>query len=259
MPKVGTLVWEVRVVGWDVSYGAEFVPSIVGGYTLIVQKARKIGPSDKQVISCSFKNGETGKIVLTFDNQTSKKKKLIYRLTHSRSQLCLVCARFSSSWPPYFRDGFRQLERNQISRNFICEAKITQTNEDRGWYYVSCSKCSSKLYPEQGNDNLDFVCKDDDDITPNFKYCVNATITDATGSVDVFFDGGMQHAHTKNPKIVPQLIKSATDTPRLLHLTLKDDGKIVVNNVSEVNSTTANQSTSTGATMFKQHRSPKEA
>ncbi|KAL3620708.1 hypothetical protein CASFOL_035620 [Castilleja foliolosa] len=77
--KVGTLVWEERVVGWDVSYGAEFVPSIVGGYTFIVQKATKIGPSDEQIISFSFKNGETGKIVLTFDNLTSKKKKLIYR------------------------------------------------------------------------------------------------------------------------------------------------------------------------------------
>ncbi|KAL3654085.1 hypothetical protein CASFOL_003766 [Castilleja foliolosa] len=44
--RVGTLVWEVRVVRWDVSYGAEFVPSIVGGYTLIVQKARKIGTQE---------------------------------------------------------------------------------------------------------------------------------------------------------------------------------------------------------------------
>ncbi|KAL3614187.1 hypothetical protein CASFOL_042261 [Castilleja foliolosa] len=95
-------------------------------------------------------------------------------------------------------------------------------------------------------------------------YCVNATITDATGSADVvFFDEGMQgllnisckdmvtkHAHTKNPKIVPQLIRSATDTPRLLHLTLKNDGKIVVNNVSEGKTTNDNQSTSTGASMF---------
>ncbi|KAI3464329.1 hypothetical protein Pfo_020992 [Paulownia fortunei] len=77
--EAGTLVWEVRVVGWDVSYGAEFVPSAEGGYTWIVQKSRKIGPTDEQVISCSFKIGETGKIVLTFDNQTSKKKKLLYR------------------------------------------------------------------------------------------------------------------------------------------------------------------------------------
>ncbi|KAL2497406.1 Patellin-3 [Abeliophyllum distichum] len=74
-----TLVWEVRVVGWDISYGAEFVPTAEGGYTWIVQKSRKIGPSDEPIISCSFKSGEPGKIVLTLDNQTSKKKKLIYR------------------------------------------------------------------------------------------------------------------------------------------------------------------------------------
>ncbi|KAL6525265.1 Patellin-3 [Orobanche minor] len=77
--EAGTLVWEVRVVGWDVSYGAEFVPSAEGGYTWIVQKDRKIGPADEQVISCSFKIGETGKVVLTFDNKTSKKKLLLYR------------------------------------------------------------------------------------------------------------------------------------------------------------------------------------
>ncbi|KAL7118260.1 hypothetical protein ACP275_03G124800 [Erythranthe tilingii] len=77
--EAGTFVWEARVMGWDVSYGAEFVPSAEGGYTWIVQKSRKIGPSDETVISCSFKVGETGKVVLTFDNQTSKKKKLLYR------------------------------------------------------------------------------------------------------------------------------------------------------------------------------------
>ncbi|GMY29457.1 patellin-3-like [Fagus crenata] len=77
--ETGLLVWEVRVVGWEVSYGAEFVPSEEGGYTVIVQKTRKIAPSDETVISNSFKVGERGKVVLTFDNQTSKKKKLLYR------------------------------------------------------------------------------------------------------------------------------------------------------------------------------------
>ncbi|CAA0809867.1 Patellin-3 [Striga hermonthica] len=77
--EAGTLLWEVRVIGWEVSYGAEFVPSAEGGYTWIIQKARKIGPSDEQVISCSFKNGEVGKVALTLDNKTSKKKHLIYR------------------------------------------------------------------------------------------------------------------------------------------------------------------------------------
>jgi hypothetical protein len=73
------VVWEVRVVGWDVSHGAEFVPSAEGGYTVIVQKTRKITPSEETVIHNSFKVGEEGKVVLSFDNQTSKKKKLLYR------------------------------------------------------------------------------------------------------------------------------------------------------------------------------------
>ncbi|KAL6492798.1 Patellin-3 [Orobanche gracilis] len=84
--EAGTLVWEVRVVGWDVSYGAEFVPSAEGGYTWIVQKDRKIGPADEQVISCSFKIGETGQVVLTFDNKTSKKKLLLYRFKAKPSE-----------------------------------------------------------------------------------------------------------------------------------------------------------------------------
>ncbi|KAG6706762.1 hypothetical protein I3842_07G237600 [Carya illinoinensis] len=77
--ETGLLAWEVRVVGWDVSHGAEFVPTAEGGYTVIVQKTRKIAAADETVISNSFKVGEQGKVVLTFDNQTSKKKKLLYR------------------------------------------------------------------------------------------------------------------------------------------------------------------------------------
>ncbi|ERN20616.1 hypothetical protein AMTRI_Chr11g154590 [Amborella trichopoda] len=73
------LVWELRILGWDVSYGAEFVPSAEDGYTVIVQKARKIAITDEPVIRNSFKIGEPGKIVLTVDNTSSKKKKLIYR------------------------------------------------------------------------------------------------------------------------------------------------------------------------------------
>lgn len=73
------LLWELRVVGWDVSYCAEFVPSVEDGYTVIVSKARKVSSTDEPVISDSFKVSEPGKIVLTIDNQSSKKKKLLYR------------------------------------------------------------------------------------------------------------------------------------------------------------------------------------
>ncbi|KAL3366268.1 hypothetical protein AABB24_011095 [Solanum stoloniferum] len=73
-----TLVWEARVRGWDVSYGAEFVPSAEGGYTILIEKSRKVG-ANESVISTSYKAGEAGKVVITIDNQTSKKKKLVYR------------------------------------------------------------------------------------------------------------------------------------------------------------------------------------
>nr|GEX16588.1 hypothetical protein [Tanacetum cinerariifolium] len=75
-----TLVWEARVVGYEITYGAEFVPSDEAGYTVIVQKARKISATTDEPILCgSFKCSEPGKVVLTFDNQTSKKKKILYR------------------------------------------------------------------------------------------------------------------------------------------------------------------------------------
>ncbi|PKA51727.1 Patellin-3 [Apostasia shenzhenica] len=73
------LVWELRVLAWEVSYGAEFIPSAEGGYTVIVQKVRKFSSSDEPYVKNNFKVGEPGKIVLTFDNATTKKKKLLYR------------------------------------------------------------------------------------------------------------------------------------------------------------------------------------
>ncbi|KAL4333464.1 hypothetical protein GQ457_07G020160 [Hibiscus cannabinus] len=73
------LVWELRVVGWNVTYGAEFVPTAEDGYTVIVSKTRKVSSADETVISDGFKTGEPGKVLLTVDNQTSKKKKLVYR------------------------------------------------------------------------------------------------------------------------------------------------------------------------------------
>ncbi|KAK9270180.1 hypothetical protein L1049_025756 [Liquidambar formosana] len=73
------IVWELRVVGWEVSYSAEFVPNAEDMYTVIIQKATKMAPTDEPAVYNSFKVGELGKILLTIDNPTSKKKKLLYR------------------------------------------------------------------------------------------------------------------------------------------------------------------------------------
>ncbi|CAE6128918.1 unnamed protein product [Arabidopsis arenosa] len=74
-----TIVWEIRVVGWEVSYGAEFVPENKEGYTVIIQKPRKMTAKNEPVVSQSFKVGEVGRILLTVDNPNSTKKMLIYR------------------------------------------------------------------------------------------------------------------------------------------------------------------------------------
>ncbi|XP_030485653.2 patellin-3 [Cannabis sativa] len=73
------IVWELRVVGWEVGYGAEFVPNTQNGYTIIIHKSKKMAPSDEPVVHNSFRVDELGKILLTVDNPTSKKKRLLYR------------------------------------------------------------------------------------------------------------------------------------------------------------------------------------
>lgn len=66
-------------MGADVSYGAQFEPSNEASYTVIVSKNRKVGLTDEPVITDSFKASEAGKVVITIDNQTFKKKKVLYR------------------------------------------------------------------------------------------------------------------------------------------------------------------------------------
>ncbi|KAL9247981.1 hypothetical protein vseg_021348 [Gypsophila vaccaria] len=73
------LTWEVRVLGWDVSYGAEFVPNAKDGYTVIIQNLKKVGATEETVITNGFKSSEPGKVVLSIHNSSSKKKRLLYR------------------------------------------------------------------------------------------------------------------------------------------------------------------------------------
>ncbi|KAK7263806.1 hypothetical protein RJT34_31403 [Clitoria ternatea] len=73
------IVWELRVVGWEVSYGAEFKPDAKDAYTIIIRKNAKMSPTDEPVVSNSFKVGELGTLLLTVDNPTAKKKRILYR------------------------------------------------------------------------------------------------------------------------------------------------------------------------------------
>ncbi|KAJ4916921.1 Patellin-4 [Raphanus sativus] len=84
----GTLVWDIAVLGWEVNYKEEFVPANEGAYTIIVQKGKKIG-SNEGPLRNSFKNSESGKILLTVDNVSSKKKKrVLYRYRNKTESSC---------------------------------------------------------------------------------------------------------------------------------------------------------------------------
>ncbi|KAG2559209.1 patellin-3-like [Panicum virgatum] len=78
--KNSTVMWELRVLGWKVSYGAEFTPDAEGGYTVIVLKTRKVPAHEEPIMKGSFKVNEPGKVLLTVNNLAlNKKKKLLYR------------------------------------------------------------------------------------------------------------------------------------------------------------------------------------
>lgn len=61
--------------GWDLEYSAEFVPIAEGGYTIAVEKPRKISPSE-EAIHNSYTSKEAGKMVLSVDNTSSRRKKV---------------------------------------------------------------------------------------------------------------------------------------------------------------------------------------
>ncbi|MCO5546879.1 hypothetical protein L7F22_000316 [Adiantum nelumboides] len=73
-----TVVWDVTVVGWDVVYGEEFVPSAENSYSVIIQKSKKLTAAEEPVRN-SFKAAEAGKVVLTIDNTSRRKKLAVYR------------------------------------------------------------------------------------------------------------------------------------------------------------------------------------
>ncbi|KAI3965844.1 hypothetical protein MKX01_010801 [Papaver californicum] len=78
-PESGaTLLWDLIVLGWEVNYKEEFVPSDEGSYTIIIQKGKKMGSQEESVRN-SFRNSEPGKVVLTVENNTYKRKKVLYR------------------------------------------------------------------------------------------------------------------------------------------------------------------------------------
>lgn len=62
--------------GWDLEYGAEYVPRSEGSYTIAVEKTRRISASMEEPVHNVFNCKEPGKLVLSIDNTGSRKRKV---------------------------------------------------------------------------------------------------------------------------------------------------------------------------------------
>ncbi|KAK8951297.1 Patellin-5 [Platanthera zijinensis] len=80
------LIWELRVLEWEISYGAEFVPNSSESYTVILHKTRKMAVSDDPVVKSSFKVCGPGKILLTAENTSNRRKMLLYRFKLKKTE-----------------------------------------------------------------------------------------------------------------------------------------------------------------------------
>ncbi|KAL8093106.1 patellin-6-like [Apium graveolens] len=80
-----TITWDIVVGGWELEYSAEFVPNAEKGYTIAVEKPRKIATAEEAVHN-SYTSKEAGKLVLSVDNTGSRKRKVAaYRYVVQKS------------------------------------------------------------------------------------------------------------------------------------------------------------------------------
>ena len=87
--------------GWELEYGAEFVGSAEGSYTIEVEKGRKMGAWE-EAIQNSYTAREAGKLVLSVDNSCSRRKKvaayryMVLKCSHTNSFNCMKSIKFVS-------------------------------------------------------------------------------------------------------------------------------------------------------------------
>ncbi|KAH8949580.1 hypothetical protein BDL97_10G039900 [Sphagnum fallax] len=75
-----TAVWDLSVIGWDVSYRAEFAPTATESHHTIPEKTKKL-LSVEQTIRGTFNCQEPGKLLLCINNNSAskKEKRVLYR------------------------------------------------------------------------------------------------------------------------------------------------------------------------------------
>ncbi|KAG1371510.1 patellin-6 [Cocos nucifera] len=71
-----SITWDIVVGGWDLEYSAEYVPSEEGSYTIQVERMRRIPATAEEPIHNVFTSKEAGKMVLSIDNTSSRRRKV---------------------------------------------------------------------------------------------------------------------------------------------------------------------------------------
>ncbi|KAD3640159.1 hypothetical protein E3N88_29382 [Mikania micrantha] len=124
---------------------------------------------------------------------------------------------------------------------FQCYVLITEIQPNRTWYYVKCSECTKRVYPQQN----EFVCEDDGLISePRFMFCLNTIVAHDTGTTNVvFFNDALSQLlkttckelvvsqNNRNPRIIPKEIASIVNVPLVIHFNMKKYGYLAVNKV----------------------------
>ncbi|XP_078445360.1 SEC14 cytosolic factor family protein / phosphoglyceride transfer family protein [Wolffia australiana] len=70
-----TITWDIVVGGWEVEYGAEYVPAAENSYTVVIEKTRRMAAGDAPIHN-SYVSREAGKMVISVDNTVSRRKKV---------------------------------------------------------------------------------------------------------------------------------------------------------------------------------------
>ncbi|CAH8360231.1 unnamed protein product [Eruca vesicaria subsp. sativa] len=173
-----------------------------------------------------FLNATSGTHIY-FDKETSAGEQLFYRLGEQETGLKPVTTLLKS---------YSKVEKISISElndfvltaasqeaDFICAGTVTGVKFDKGWCYVSCSKCFKKL--QRSDSSLTCLPCNNTNAVGVLRYRVEMTIADNTGEgLFVGFDGVGGGDITEESEF-PQFVKDMVGKSFTFQVKSADGGK----------------------------------
>ncbi|KAL0707105.1 hypothetical protein Bca4012_073531 [Brassica carinata] len=168
-----------------------------------------------------FLNATSGTHIY-FDKETDAGERLFFRLVEQDTGLPPV-APLLKSYAKVEKLSITELNDFVLSAasqdiDFICTGKVTEIKVDKGWCYVSCSKCFKKLH--RSVSSLTCLFCNNTNAVGVLRYRVEMSIADKTGEgLFVAFDGVMAKLHNMRAHEAVNLLAGdgvnpeETDTP----------------------------------------------